>query len=293
MAGSGSGSAVLSLNEDSEPGGTAAPGAVAPGKGLKAQTRNLGETIGFSAAGMALLFALWWVGGYLVRSDPSLSAFADFAPGPALSRLVDMLQSGEAAEMVGPSLYRVGWGLFWAIVVGVPLGILVGWFSSVQKLTNMPFQFLRMISPLSWMPIAVMAFATWDGAIVFLIAIAAIWSIVFATAAGVRRIDPSWLKVARNLGAKPYHMLMTVILPAIAQDILTGVRLALGVAWIVLVPAEYLGVTSGLGYAINDARDTLEYDRLAATVLVIGAIGFVLDLCLQQLIQRLSWMRQE
>lgn len=86
-------------------------------------------------------------------------------------------------------------------------------------------------------------------------------------------------------------MLTTVILPAIAVDILTGVRLALGVAWVVLVPAEYLGVTSGLGYAINDARDTLEYDRLSATVVVIGVIGFALDTLCQKAITRLNWMK--
>jgi NitT/TauT family transport system permease protein len=148
-----------------------------------------------------------------------------------------------------------------------------------------------MISPLSWMPIAVMGFDTWDGAIVFLIAVAAIWPVLFATAAGVRRIDPAWIKVARNLGANPWHMLTTVILPAVVTDILTGIRLALGVAWVVLVPAEYLGVTSGLGYAINDARDTLEYDRLSATVVVIGVIGFALDTLCQKAIGRLNWTR--
>lgn len=88
-------------------------------------------------------------------------------------------------------------------------------------------------------------------------------------------------------------MLFVIILPAIAQDTLTGIRLALGVAWVVLVPAEFLGVTSGLGYAINDARDTLEYDRLAATVVIIGIIGFALDAICQQLIARLSWLRED
>ncbi|MGF1651143.1 MAG: ABC transporter permease, partial [Hyphomicrobiaceae bacterium] len=189
--------------------------------------------------------------------------------------------------------WRIGLGLTWATAIGVPIGLIIGRQPIVRAITNMPFQFLRMISPLSWMPIAVLAFSTWDDAIVFLVAVAAVWPIVFATAAGVRRIDPAWLKVARNLGAKPYHMLVAIILPAVAQDILTGIRLALGVAWVVLVPAEYLGVTSGLGYAINDARDTLEYDRLAATVLVIGFIGFTLDLMLQQLISRASWLREE
>ena len=138
-----------------------------------------------------------------------------------------------------------------------------------------------------------MAFPTWDSAIIFLVAVAAIWPVLFSTAHGVRRIDPAWFKVARNLGARPWHMLFVIICPAIAQDTLTGIRLALGVAWIVLVPAEFLGVTSGLGYAINDARDTLEYDRLAATVVIIGIIGFTLDLICQQLIAHLSWLREE
>lgn len=251
------------------------------------------ENILYALAGMALLLVLWWIGGWLVQSNPSLFAFADFAPAPTFSRLFEMVGSGEAVDMAGPSLYRIGFGLGWAIAIGVPFGILVGWFGQVRKLTNIPFQFLRMISPLSWMPVAVMAFATWDGAIVFLIGIAAVWPVLFSTAAGLKRVDPAWFKVARNLGARPWHMLFTIILPAISQDILTGVRLALGIAWVVLVPAEYLGVTSGLGYAINDARDTLEYDRLAATVVVIGVIGFGLDFLCQQAISRLSWHRED
>lgn len=251
------------------------------------------RSLGFAVLGMALLLAFWWVGGYLVRNNPTTMAFADFAPGPALSRLGDMLSSGEAWDMTLPSLQRVLQGMFIAVAIGVPTGIMVGRFQVLREITNIPFQFLRMISPLSWMPIAVMAFATWDGAIVFLIAVAAVWPILFATAAGLRRVDPSWFKVARNLGARPWHMLFVIIFPAISQDILTGIRLALGVAWIVLVPAEYLGVTSGLGYSINDARDTLEYDRLAATVVIIGVIGFLLDFACQQAISKLSWHRED
>jgi NitT/TauT family transport system permease protein len=250
------------------------------------------RTAGWSLVGVAALGALWAFGGWLVANNPRTVGFSDFAPGPTLARLAVMVSTGEVWEMAGPSLWRVGAGLLWAIVIGVPVGILVGRVKFVREVTNIPFQFLRMISPLSWMPIAVMAYSSWDGAIIFLIAVAAIWPILFATAAGVRRIDPAWFKVARNLGARPLHMLIAVILPAISQDILTGIRLALGTAWIVLVPAEYLGVTSGLGYAINDARDTLEYDRLAATVLVIGLIGFLIDLICQQAIKRASWARE-
>jgi NitT/TauT family transport system permease protein len=244
-------------------------------------------------AGVALLFIVWWLAASLLAQNPQAAAFAGFAPRPALERLVQIVGSGEAWRMTEPSLARVGSGLIFAALFGIPLGILIGRSRILAQITNVPFQFLRMISPLSWMPIAVLTFPTWDGAIVFLIGIAAIWPILFATASGARRIDPAWFKVARNLGAGPYHVLTVVIVPAIAQDILTGIRLALGVAWIVLVPAEYLGVKSGLGYAINDARDTLEYDRLAAIVLMIGVIGFGLDFALQKVIERISWLRQD
>jgi NitT/TauT family transport system permease protein len=244
-------------------------------------------------AGVAGLLALWQLGGWLVASDPRTAAFAGFAPLPTLTRLAQMTGSGDVWRMTGPSLWRVGSGLFWAVAVGAPLGILISRSRIARQVMNLPFQFLRMISPLAWMPVSVLAFSTWEGAIVFLIAVAAVWPVLFSTAAGVRRIDPAWFKVARNLGAGRRHILTAVILPAIAQDILTGVRLALGVGWIVLVPAEYLGVKSGLGYAINDARDTLEYDRLAATVLVIGAIGFLLDAACLALLRRFSWQREQ
>jgi hypothetical protein len=97
--------------------------------------------------------------------------------------------------------------------------------------------------------------------------------------------------VARNLGATPVQMLTQIILPAISFDIFTGIRLALGVAWVVLVPAELLGVTSGLGYAIKDARETLSYDQLTAMVLTIGVIGYAARYLCALLIKRFSWHR--
>ncbi len=239
--------------------------------------------------GISLLLGLWWLGGLWVSGNPDTAAFADFAPGPSLQALWLMAQEPALWQAIAASLERILIGLVWGIVFGVPLGVLVGWFAPVGQLTSVPFQFLRMISPLAWMPIAVLVFATWDGAIVFLIMMAAVWPILFSTAHGVKRIDPNWLKVARNLGAGPVALLQRVIVPAIMMDVLAGIRLAVGVAWVVLVPAEYLGVSSGLGYAINDARDTLEYDRLAAIVLVIGVIGYALDWLCARLIQRYNW----
>jgi NitT/TauT family transport system permease protein len=239
--------------------------------------------------GMTILLVLWWIGGLLIASNPDTEAFANFAPGPTLVSLWHLIESGTLWETIYSSLYRIIIGLFWGIVIGVPVGVLVGYFLSFRQVANMPFQFLRMISPLAWMPIAVLAFETWDQAIIFLLAMATVWPIIFGTAHGVQRIDPNWFRVAKNLGADGYQMLRRVIMPAIAQDVFAGIRLAIGVAWVVLVPAEYLGVTSGLGYAINDARDTLDYDKLAAIVVVIGVIGYLLDFIAMKLIKRYSW----
>ena len=256
------------------------------GKGLLAR-------LAYPIIGITALLAVWWLGGWVIASNPDTEAFAGFAPEPAFARLMELIANGYVLEASVPSLERIGLGLLWAIVIGVPIGVGIGIFAALREITHVPFQFLRMISPLAWMPIAVLAFATWDGAIVFLVAVAAVWPVLFSTAQGVRRIDPLWFKVAKNLGADGFQMLRRIILPAIGQDIFAGIRLAVGVAWIVLVPAEYLGVTSGLGYAINDARDTLEYDTLAAMVVVIGVIGFVLDGICVTLIKRFSWHHQD
>ncbi|MEL0090499.1 MAG: ABC transporter permease subunit [Rhodospirillales bacterium] len=242
------------------------------------------------AIGLIGLFAVWQLGCLTMASSPDLSVFADFAPGPALSALADLADSGAAIDAALPSLFRVGGGLIVAFLIGAPIGLAIGLYPLLERSVQVPFQFLRMISPLAWMPVAVLAFPTWDTAIIFLIAAAAIWPIVFATAAGVKRVDPAWIIVGRSHGGRPVDIIRRIILPAVTPDLLTGIRLALGVAWIVLVPAEYLGVTSGLGYAINDARDTLSYDILAALILLIGLIGFSLDFILLWALKRASWV---
>lgn len=255
--------------------------------------RQLMNKIAYPVIGLAILLAFWWFGGYLIASNPATQSFAGFAPAQALPQAWQLFISGTLMSTVLPSLYRIGMGLFWASIVAVPVGILVGASPVLRQITGFPFQLLRMVSPLAWMPIAVLAFATWDGAIIFLIFMAALWPILFSTAFAVQRVDPMYFKIARNFGASPLASLQRLVLPAIAPDILAGFRLALGIAWVVLVPAEYLGVTSGLGYAINDARDILAYDLLAALVLIIGIIGYLLDSVIVMLIRYLGWQNSD
>lgn len=122
---------------------------------------------------------------------------------------------------------------------------------------------------------------------------AAVWPLVLSSSASVRRIEPNWFAVARNLGANDFQLFFRVVLPAVLYDIFNGLRLSIGIAWVVIVPAEYLGVSSGLGYAINDARDTLEYDRLSAYVVSIGLIGFILDSICTSITKKVNWVSSE
>jgi len=268
---------------------TAGAGESRSARAFKHSRRGLVNFFG----GLAILFVLWWLGILLISSNPSTEHFADFGPIPAFSALHTLWEEGTIQSAVTSSGYRLAIGLTIAIVIGAPIGVLIGRSKRFRELSNSPFQLLRMISPLSWEPIAVIVFATWDQAIIFLIAIASLWPVAFATAAGLAKVDPAWFKVARNLGASPWQVVTQIVVPAITFDVLTGIRLALGVAWIVLVPAEFLGVTSGLGYSIEDARETLSYDHLMAMVLVIGAIGYLLDSTCVLLIKRFSWHRGE
>ncbi len=242
--------------------------------------------------GLAILFGLWWAVIFLVSLNPSNAHFAEFGVIDAFKALPALWNDGTIPDALSTSGYRLGMGLLIAIGIGVPLGILIGRIAWFQKLTNVPFQFMRMISPMSWEPIAVIVFLAWDSAIIFLIAIAAVWPMTFSTAAGLAKVDPNWFKVARNLGANSWHILTKIILPAITFDVLTGIRLALGVAWIVLIPAEFLGVTSGFGYAIQDAREGLNYNNLMAMILVIGAVGYVLDSICLILIKKFAWHKE-
>lgn len=243
--------------------------------GARGRARATAITIGLQLVVLALAVVLWWLPTAVLAAPGSIAR--GFAPGAALSALAAMTADGTMVTNAATSLVRLAVGLAVAFVVGVPVGLLVGAVRAVERSTGALLQLLRMTSPLSWAPIAVIVFGVGGRPVEALVAFAAVWPFIIGTAAGVRAVDRDWLLVARSLGANRQELLATVVVPAVRPHVLTALRLALGVAWIVLVPAEMLGVQSGLGYEVLNARDQLAYDQLMATVVAIGALGFLLD----------------
>lgn len=234
--------------------------------------------------GVVLLIVVWWAMTHLVAHPGTLARA--FAPDAALSALVPLVRDDHLLMHVLVSVRRVAVGMAWAVAIGVPVGLLVGRFRAIDRMLTPAFQFLRMISPLSWMPIAVMSLGVGDRSVYFLLAFAAVWPVIMNTAAGVVQLDKRWIQLGQSLAATRVEMLVHIYLPGIAAHVLTGLRLATGILWIVLVPAEMLGVSAGLGYLILDTRDRLDYAELTATILVIGAIGFAIDSLLRACYQR-------
>jgi NitT/TauT family transport system permease protein len=238
-------------------------------------TRGSLSDTALGIGGLLALLAIWWLGTDVLA--PSQGFIRQFSPTTAVPKLITLLSGPDLLVHIVVSLRRVLVGLGFALLIGVPLGLAIGSFRRLDSATSPAFQFLRMISPLSWMPIAVMVFGVGDDPIYFMLTFAAVWPIMLNTAEGVRRLQPSWLSLASSLAATRWETLWHVILPGVLGHVLTGLRLAIGIVWIVLVPCEMLGVSAGLGYFILDTRDRLAYSELMATVLVIGLLGFLLD----------------
>lgn len=233
------------------------------------------ERLLWPLVGLGLAVLLWAWGA---RQLSDVEAIRDaFGPAAGFSALWRLLETRELWPHVVLSLQRIGVSLLLALLIGVPLGVAVGLSDWFNKLTGTLFQFLRMVSPLSWMPLAVMALGVGEVPVVFLLTFAAVWPIMLNTAAGVAALDKSWLQLAASLSATHWEVISRIVLPGIVRHVLTGFRLALGIGWIVLVPAEMLGVSAGMGYFILDTRDRLAYDELMAGIVVIGCLGFVLD----------------
>lgn len=228
---------------------------------------------------VAALFVLTWHGGVTLSGSTVFPK-----PHQVLTGVVELARKGVLTQYIVASLFRVASGFLLALVVGVPLGLLLGWFARAFRAFNPVVQIMRPISPIAWIPVAILWFGVSDLAPIFLIFLASLFPIMTATMSAVQNIQLVHLRAARNFGVKRLTLFREVIFPAALPQIITGVRIALGVAWLVVVAAEMIAVNSGLGYLIIDARNAgMRYDLVVAGMLMIGLIGLALDLLVRRL----------
>lgn len=188
------------------------------------------------------------------------------------------------------SLGRVAMGYLIALAVAIPLGFLIGMSPLLYQALNPFIQVLKPISPLAWMPIALYTIRDSSISAVFVIFICSIWPMLINTAFGVAAVRKDWLNVARTLEVSPLRKAFCVILPAAAPTIITGMRISMGIAWLVIVAAEMLIGGTGIGYFVWNEWNNLSLANVIFAVLMIGLIGMLLDLMFAQLQKRVTYV---
>jgi NitT/TauT family transport system permease protein len=234
-----------------------------------------------------VLLSIWWIaderGAFPVGTVPS-----PVAVGQAFA---SELRSARLLEDTIASLYRVAWGYVAGVVTAVPLGLLVG-RSLATRAALMPWvNFFRSLSPIAWIPFGIIWFGVGDPPAIFIIFLATFFQIVLATAAAAASVPKVYYRVAEDMGVRGREVLFQITLPAILPQLVTALRVAIGVAWMVVVAAEMIAVRSGLGYLIIDARNALRMDLVVVGMITIGAIGIGLDVLFARLmrIPSLRW----
>jgi len=234
---------------------------------------------------LAAIVAIWWVTVNVTESV--------IFPTPAqvVSGTLELVEDGTLWEHITASLMRVGAGFALAVLVAVPMGLWMGRVDGAFRTFNPVFQILRPISPIAWIPIAILWFGVGDASPVFLIFIASVFPMIVQTAAGVHTIEKRYLRAAENFGVSRSRLFRQVIIPAVLPEIIVGMRIGLGVAWLVVVAAEMIALHSGLGYLIIDSRNAgNRYDLVIAGMIIIGLIGLALD-GLMRLLEGLKQVR--
>jgi NitT/TauT family transport system permease protein len=214
-------------------------------------------------------------------------------PWQVVEGAFELAAKGVLHRYIISSLFRVVVSFLLAVALGVPLGLILGWSARAHQAFNPFIQLLRPISPIAWIPLAIMWFGLTEAAPMFLIFYSSFFPILVAAMASVQNIQLNYVRAARNFGLTRLQLFVHVILPATLPQILIGLRIALGIAWLVVVAAEMIVVnpkTGGLGYLILDSRSAGRYDFVVAGMVIIGVIGMLLDLFIRQ-VERLDEVR--
>lgn len=221
---------------------------------------------------LSMLGAVWWGAVVLTKSVIFPT------PWQVLTGTLELARDGTLWEHMGASLFRVATGFIIAVIFAIPLGLWMGWVHGAFVTLNPVFQILRPISPIAWIPIAILWFGVGNASPIYLIFISSIFPMIVQTTVGVHTIEKRYLRAAENFGVTRRKLFMQVVFPATLPQIIVGMRIGLGVAWLVVVAAEMIALRSGLGYMIIDSRNAgNRYDLVIAGMIIIGLIGLALD----------------
>lgn len=209
----------------------------------------------------------------------------DVLPGPArvVSGMWELVADGTLFKHTVASLFRVTIGFYLAILFGIPLGVLIGRIRPFRLFANPMIQFLRPISPLAWIPLAMLWFGIGDPPAIFLIFLSSFFPLVVSTSVAVSRINSVYFQVAANFDFNQSEILTKIVIPAIVPEVITALRITVMIAWVVVVAAEMIAVQSGLGYLILDARNALRMDHVMDGMIIIGLIGLLLDTLMRRM----------
>lgn len=235
---------------------------------------------------LAVLLILWQIA---IGREPT-----HLLPGPlqVVGGIADLMRQGLLLKYVVASLFRVTWGFLLAAVSAIPLGLLIGWYPRAEMAVNPLLQILRPISPLAWIPIAILWFGVGDLAAIALIFVGSFFPLLLTAINAVHSVPAVYIDAGRNFGLNPARLLIRVLYPAVMPQLIVGLRITLGIAWLVVVAAEMIAVSSGLGFLIIDARNAgNRYDLVVAGMVLIGAIGLLLDMGMRSLerVRSLRW----
>ena len=210
-----------------------------------------------------------------------------------LKALYELTVSGVLLKYIVASLFRITVGFYIAFLFAVPLGLLLGRVPLLNQSLNGFIQFLRPISPLAWIPIAMIWFGIGDKPAIFLIFLSCFFPILISTISAVQNISMRYFQVGANFNFTKWEKVKFVLIPAILPEIVTAIRVSVGIGWMVVVAAEMIAVKSGLGYLIIDARNALRMDQVLAAMFVIGVIGLILDRLILRIenIEQIKWKR--
>ena len=229
--------------------------------------------------GFAVLLVVW----------DGLSRFSGWSrqvfPGPVevLVSMGELVVNGMLLKHTVASLYRVTMGFYLAAILGIPLGIALGMMKTASSLINPLIHFLRPISPLAWIPLAMLWFGIGDPPAIFLIFLSSFFPLVVSTAIAVEGINPTYFYVAANFNFSRLETIHRLVIPAIIPDVVTALRMTVTISWLVVVAAEMIAVQSGLGFLILDSRNALRMDYVMDGMIVIGLVGLILDYLMRQL----------